>query len=133
MTLESLLKNRADLEDGIRRLVGRAIMVIELDLFALPCGCSGYTANTRGLLLDDLEVFEEHFLTLLKSTSNELNVPQKFIFARIIPGSQEIAALNVRNLCQRCYSDFATASGKRPRPDIYILQLSKLKRSVSKN
>jgi hypothetical protein len=128
MTLDNLLKTRADLEERIRQLIGRAVMVIELDLFALPCGCSGYTANTRGLALDDLEVFEEHFLKLLKQSAEAVGVSPGFVFARIIPGTQEIAALNVRELCPRCYSDFAATSGKRPRPDIYIFHLVKRKR-----
>ncbi len=126
MTLDDLLKERAELEAGIRQLIGRAVMIIELDLFALPCGCSGYTATMRGLTLDDLEVFEDHLLKLLTGTS--IDIPSGFVFARVIPGTQEIAALNVRNLCTRCYSDFATTSGKRPRPDIYILQLVKRKK-----
>jgi hypothetical protein len=133
MKMENLLKTRAELEENIRHLIGRAVLVIELDLFALPCGCFGYTANTRGLVLDDLEVFEEHFLKLMQDTSKILDIPSNFVFARVIPGSQEIAAMNVRDLCPRCYSDFATASGKQPRPDIYILQLTKQKRKVSKN
>jgi hypothetical protein len=126
MTLDNLLKSRAELEAGIRQLIGRTVLIIELDLFALPCGCSGYTATVRGMTLDDLEVFEEYLLKLLTCTS--LDIPPNFVFARVIPGTQEVAALNVRDLCPRCYSDFATASGKRPRPDIYILQLVKHKR-----
>ncbi len=128
MKPEELLRTRADLEDGIRRLIGRAVMVIELDIFALPCGCSGYTANLRGFQVDDLEVFEEHILKLLESTSEAVGSPSDFVFARIIPGTQEIASVNVRNLCPRCYSDFASTSGKRPRPDIFILRLNKRKK-----
>jgi len=128
MTLNNLLRNRADIENGMRHLIGRPIMVTELDLFALPCGCSGLTVNTRGLLVDDLEIFESHMLTLLEDISQSFEVPSKFVFARIIPGTQEIASLNVRNLCPHCYADFSTTSGKRPRPDIYILQLIKRKR-----
>lgn len=128
MTLDNLLKTRADLEERIRKLIGRAAMIIELDLFALPCGCSGYTANTRGLALDDLEVFEQHFLRLLNESAQAVDVSTGFVFARIIPGTQEIAALNVRELCPRCYSDFASTRGKRPRPDIYIFHLERRKR-----
>ncbi|MCL7415579.1 MAG: DUF5402 family protein [ANME-2 cluster archaeon] len=127
MTLDNLKKTRAGLEESIRQLIGHAIMIVELDLFALPCGCSGYTANTRGLALDDLEVFEEHFLKQLKGSAQALEISSGFVFARIIPGTQEIAALNIRELCPRCYSDFAATSGKRPRPDIYIMHLEKRK------
>ena len=128
MNPKELLRTRADLEDGIKQLIGRAVMVIELDIFALPCGCSGYTANMRGFQVDDLEVFEAHILKLLQNTSEAVGSPSNFVFARIIPGTQEIASLNVRNLCPRCYSDFASTSGKRPRPDIYILRLLKRKK-----
>lgn len=128
MTLNNLKKRRADIENGMRQLIGRPVMVTELDLFALPCGCSGLTVNTRGLLVDDLEIFEPHFLKLLENTSQSFEIPGKFVFARIIPGTQEIASLNMRNLCSHCYADFSTSSGKRPRPDIYILQLIKRKR-----
>ncbi|MDF1558159.1 MAG: DUF5402 family protein [ANME-2 cluster archaeon] len=127
MTLDNLKKTRAGLEESIRQLIGRAVMIVELDLFALPCGCSGYTANTRGLALDDLEVFEEHFLKQLRGSAEVMDMSSGFVFARIIPGTQEIAALNVRELCPRCYSDFAVTSGKRPRPDIYIMHLEKRK------
>lgn len=125
MNPKELLNTRADLEDAIKRLIGRAVMVVEFDIFALPCGCFGYTANMRGFQVDDLEVFEAHMLKLLQNTSEEVGSPSNFVFARIIPGTQEIASLNVRNLCKQCYSDFAATSGKRPRPDIYILQLMK--------
>lgn len=128
MIMDNLLTYRADMEKGIRQLTGRAVMVIEFDLFALPCGCSGFTANTRGLLLDDIEVFEEHFLKLLDKISQAVNLPSKFVFARIIPGTQEIASLNIRLLCPHCFKDFATSTGKRPRPDIYILRLKKRKK-----
>lgn len=128
MIADGLLRTRAELEDGIRKLIGRAVMIIELDLFALPCGCSGATANMRGLLLDDLEVFEEHFLKLLNEASETLDLSSNFVFARVIPGTQEVAALNVRNLCPRCHLDFASAKGKRPRPDIYILHMAKRKK-----
>lgn len=128
MTMNNLLQYRADMEHGMRQLIGRAIMVTEIDLFALPCGCSGLTANTRGLLVDDLEIFENHLLKLLQNIAQSLDIPSTFVFARIIPGTQEIASLNMRNLCPRCYSDFSSATGKRPRPDIYILQFKKRKR-----
>ncbi len=122
---EELLKARAGLETELRNLVGVPVFIIEMDAFALPCGCNGLTMNTRGLHLDDLEVFDDHILKLIDSTLGSLGIEASFLFARLIPGTAEIASLNARDLCQRCYMDFGTGEGKTPRPDIYILRSDK--------
>jgi len=125
MITEELLQVRSDIENNLRMLLGRAVMVTELDAFALPCGCNGITANIRGLELDDIEVFEEQMLIYFKKTASRLGIPPSFIFARLIPGSSVVAAINWRVLCDRCYPDFARARGKTPRPDIYIMHLER--------
>jgi len=125
MNAEKLLQARADLENNLRALLGRAVLVIELDLFALPCGCNGITANMRGLELDDVEVFEEQMLPYFKKMAASLDIPPSFIFARLVPGSSVVAAINWRVLCDRCYPEFARARGKKPRPDIYITHIER--------
>ncbi len=127
MTTVDLLKNRAGFEDKLRKLIGRPILLIELDMFALPCGCSGITANTRGLEVDDLEVFEPQILPLLKEIASNLDVKSTVTFARLVPGSSIVASLNWRVLCPRCYPEFARGEGKTPRPDLYILQFERKK------
>ncbi|WP_319508601.1 DUF5402 family protein [uncultured Methanolobus sp.] len=118
---ETLSKNRGELEIKLRNLLAKPVFLIEMDAFALPCGCNGATINTRGLQYDDLEIFEEHISKYLKETSENLEIQPSFLFARLVPGTAEIASLNSRVLCNRCYMDFARGSGKKPRPDIYIL------------
>ncbi|MBW6469722.1 MAG: DUF5402 family protein [Methanosarcinaceae archaeon] len=126
MTLiEQLVISRGDLENKLRNLLGKPIFLIEMDGFALPCGCSGMTINTRGLQVDDLEIFEEHILKYLDDIAQSLEIYSSFIFARLIPGTSEIASLNLRILCNNCYMDFARGSGKQPRPDIYILRFNR--------
>ncbi len=127
MITAELLKNRAGFEDKLRKLIGRPILLIELDMFALPCGCAGITANTRGLEVDDLEVFEPQILPLLKEMASNLNVKSTVIFARLVPGSSIVASLNWRVLCPRCYPEFARGEGKTPRPDLYLLQFERRK------
>ncbi|SNQ60960.1 DUF5402 family protein [Candidatus Methanoperedens nitratireducens] len=127
MTTAELLKNRAGFEDKLRKLIGRPILLIELDMFALPCGCAGITANTRGLEVDDLEVFEPQILPLLKEMASNLDVKSTVTFARLVPGSSIVASLNWRVLCPRCYPEFARGEGKTPRPDLYILQFERKK------
>ncbi|MDW7731016.1 MAG: DUF5402 family protein [Methanolobus sp.] len=123
--IEKLAKSRSGLENRLRNLLAKPVFLIEADAFALPCGCCGITANTRGLQVDDLEIFEDHIEEYLKETSIELDIEPSFLFARLIPGTSEIASLNSRVLCNRCYMDFAKGSGKKPRPDIYILNLGR--------
>ena len=127
MTASELLKNRAAFEENLRKLIGRPILLIELDVFALPCGCAGITANTRGLEVDDLEVFEPQLLSLVKEMAVNLEVKPTVMFARLVPGSSIVASLNWRTLCSRCYPDFATGEGKMPRPDLYTLQFERRK------
>jgi hypothetical protein len=127
MITAELLKNRAGFEDKLRKLIGRPILLIELDMFALPCGCAGITANTRGLEVDDLEVFEPQILPLLKEMASNLEVKSTVTFARLVPGSSIVASLNWRTLCPRCYPEFARGEGKTPRPDLYILQFERRK------
>ncbi len=127
MITSELLKNRAGFEDKLRKMIGRPILLIELDMFALPCGCAGITANTRGLEVDDLEVFEPQMLALVKEMAANLEVKPSVIFARLVPGSSIVASLNWRVLCSRCYPDFARGEGKTPRPDLYLLQFERKK------
>lgn len=127
MITSELLKNRAGFEEKLRKMIGRPILLIELDMFALPCGCAGITANTRGFEVDDLEVFEPQMLALVKEMAANLEVKPSVIFARIVPGSSIVASLNWRILCSRCYPDFARGEGKTPRPDIYVLQFERRK------
>ncbi|MDD1744595.1 MAG: DUF5402 family protein [Candidatus Methanoperedens sp.] len=127
MITSELLKNRAGFEEKLRKMIGRPILLIELDMFALPCGCAGVTANTRGFEVDDLEVFEPQMLALVKEMAANLEVKPSVIFARLVPGSSIVASLNWRVLCSRCYPDFARGEGKTPRPDIYVLQFERRK------
>ena len=127
MITSEILKNRAGFEEKLRKMIGRPILLIELDMFALPCGCAGITANTRGLEVDDLEVFEPQMLALVKEMAANLEVKPSVIFARLVPGSSIVASLNWRVLCSRCYPDFARGEGKTPRPDLYMLQFERRK------
>jgi hypothetical protein len=127
MITSELLKNRAGFEEKLRKMIGRPILLIELDMFALPCGCAGITANTRGLEVDDLEVFEPQMQALVKEMAANFDVMPSVTFARLVPGSSIVASLNWRVLCSRCYPDFARGKGKTPRPDLYLLQFERRK------
>ncbi|MDK2892599.1 DUF5402 family protein [Methanohalophilus sp.] len=119
---ESLLSVRNDLERKLREMLGIPVFLAELDAFALPCGCSGATINIRGLRVDDVDVFEEHILKFIDESAEKMEMDPFFVFARLIPGTAEIASLNIRMLCDSCYQEFGRIEGKQPRPDIYVLR-----------
>jgi hypothetical protein len=127
MITEKLLTGRAGFEEKMRKLIGRPVLLIELDVFALPCGCAGITANMRGLEIDDIDVFEPQILTLVKEMAANLGVKPTVTFARLVPGSSIVASLNWRKLCPRCYPEFARGEGKMPRPDLYMLLFERRK------
>lgn len=78
--IQDMLKARGALENKLRELLGIPVFLIEMDAFALPCGCGGVTINTRGLQLDDLEVFEEHILKYFTETVTSLEIDPLFPF-----------------------------------------------------
>ncbi len=117
---EEISAGRKKLEEELRKNLGN-IFVPEAKLFGMVCGCVGFAADMRGLKSDDVEVFRDSINVILEEISNSLGVKPEFIYARKLPGSDEVVTLTVRELCSRCRREFA-GSKAAPRPDIMILK-----------
>ena len=117
---EEIVNGRKKLEDGLRKLVG-SIYVPEAKVFGMVCGCVGLAADLRGLQSDAVEVFSERITALLEELSRSVGVKPEFVYARKIPGSEEVVVLTARELCDRCRQEFA-GSKASPRPDIIVLK-----------
>jgi hypothetical protein len=115
-----LIEGRRRLEDELRKLVGN-IFVPEAKVFGMVCGCVGFAADLRGLRSDDVEVFTEKINVILEEISGSVGVKPEFIYARKLPGSEEVVVLTTRELCERCKREFA-GSKAPPRPDIIVLK-----------
>jgi hypothetical protein len=115
-----LIEGRRRLEDELRKLVGN-IFVPEAKVFGMVCGCVGFAADLRGLRSDDVEVFTEKINVILEEISGSVGVKPEFIYARKLPGSEEVVVLTTRELCERCKREFA-GSKAPPRPDILVLK-----------
>ncbi|NQE46251.1 hypothetical protein C5S31_09550 [ANME-1 cluster archaeon GoMg2] len=111
---------RGKLEEELRKLVGN-IFVPEAKVFGMVCGCVGFAADLRGLQSDDVDVFKEKINAILIELSKSVGVEPEFIYARKLPGSEEVVTLTVRELCERCKREFA-GSKASPRPDIVVLK-----------
>jgi hypothetical protein len=120
---EEVVEGRKKLEDGLRKLVG-SIYVPEAKVFGMVCGCVGLAADLRGLQSDAVEVFGERITALMEELSRSVDVKPEFIYARKIPGSEEVVVLTARELCDRCRQEFA-GSKASPRPDIIVLKRAK--------
>ncbi|RZN40923.1 MAG: hypothetical protein EFT35_02600 [Methanophagales archaeon ANME-1-THS] len=113
-------EGRKTLEDELRKLVG-TIFVSEAKVFGMACGCVGFAADLRGLRSDDVEVFMEKINGILAEISESVGVEPEFIYARKLPGSDEVVVLTTRELCDRCKKEFA-GSKAPPRPDILVMK-----------
>lgn len=111
---------RGKLEEELRNLVGN-IFVPEAKVFGMVCGCVGFAADLRGLQSEDVDVFKEKINAILSELSKSVGVEPEFIYARKLPGSEEVVTLTVRELCERCKQEFA-GSKASPRPDIVVLK-----------
>jgi len=117
---EELGASRRKLEGELRDLVGN-IFVPEVKVFGMACGCVGYGADLRGLQSDDVDVFKEKINAILSELSKSVGVEPEFLYARKLPGSEEVVTLTARELCERCKREFA-GSKAPPRPDIVVLK-----------
>jgi hypothetical protein len=117
---EEIIEGRKKLEEELRKLVGN-VFVPEAKVFGMACGCIGFAADLRGLQSDAVEVFTEKINALLEETSTSVGVKPEIIYARKLPGSEEVVVLTTRELCERCKREFA-GSKASPRPDIMVLK-----------
>jgi len=95
--------------------------VLEAKVFGMVCGCAGFQTDTRGIQAEEVEVLKEDLGKLLASVGESLGIRPDFIYARKLPGSEEVVALTVRELCDICKEEFA-GSNASPRPDIIVLR-----------
>ncbi|MGC9444327.1 MAG: DUF5402 family protein [Candidatus Methanospirareceae archaeon] len=117
---EPITDGRTKLESELRKMVGN-VFVPEAKVFGMACGCTGFAADLRGLQVDAVDVFRERITALLEEISASVNVKPEFIYARKLPGSEEVVILTTRQLCERCKREFA-GSKAPPRPDILVLK-----------
>ena len=117
---EEIVEGRKRFEGELRKLVGN-VFVPEAKVFGMACGCIGFAVDLRGLQVDAVEVFMEKINALLEELSASVGVKPEIIYARKLPGSEEVVVLTTRELCERCKKEFA-GSKAAPRPDILILK-----------
>lgn len=117
---EEIVEGRKRLESELRKLVGN-VFVPEAKVFGMACGCIGFAADLRGLQVEAVEVFKEKINALLEDISRSAGVKPEMIYARKLPGSEEVIVLTTRELCDRCKKEFA-GSKASPRPDILVLK-----------
>ncbi|KAF5434382.1 hypothetical protein C5S36_05195, partial [Candidatus Methanophagaceae archaeon] len=65
--------------------------------------------------------FKEKINAILSELSKSVGVEPEFVYARKLPGSEEVVTLTARELCERCKREFA-GSKAPPRPDIVVLK-----------
>ena len=117
--LAKIPESRGKLEATIRKFKGAPVYIIELKVFGTACGCIGMLADVRGLQIEDVEVYQKHFVDVLSEISEYLGLKPHLIYARTLPGTFEVVAFTARELCDRCQNELA--SFEKPRPDLIVL------------
>lgn len=121
--LNKIPESRGKLESTIRKLKAAPVYIAELKVFGTACGCIGMLADVRGLQIEDIEVYKEHFAGILSEISRDLGLKPHLTYARTLPGTFEVVAFTARELCSRCKNELA--SFDKPRPDLIVLSKSK--------
>jgi len=117
---KEISEGRRKLEEELRTQIGN-IFVPEAKVFGMVCGCVGFAADLRGLQSDDVAVFKGRISAILEEISRSVGIEPEFVYARKLPGSEEVVTLTARELCARCKREFA-GSKAAPRPDIVVLK-----------
>ena len=113
-------EGRRRIEEELRVLLGN-IFVPEAKLFSMACGCIGFSSDIRGLQKSDVEIFREKISEILEEISQSIGIEPEFIYARSLPGTEEVVALTARELCGGCKKELSS-SKSAPRPDVVVLK-----------
>ncbi|AIJ06311.1 hypothetical protein JH146_1469 [Methanocaldococcus bathoardescens] len=115
-----ILNDREEIEKFFIKLLGREIFISEMDVFASKCSCVGIMLTVRGLFIDDVEIFKEKILNKLEDLAKSYNIGDDWIFIRVLPGSDDVINIGVRELCDICREEYKF---KKPRPDLISLKI----------
>ena len=105
---EALRAFQEGIREGGRRVeeallnFGVKAIVLEAKVFGMVCGCAGFQTDTRGIQAEEVDVLKEDLGKLVASVGESLGIRPDFIYARKLPGSEEVVALTVRELCEIC-------------------------------
>jgi len=119
--VESVKEGRKRLESGLRGFFGN-IFVPEAKVFVMRCGCLGFYADIRGLRYAEISAWRGKVRGILEGISEDLGLRAEFLYARRLPGSEEVVALTARQLCERCKREVASSI---KRPDVVVLKMLK--------
>ena len=79
-------------------------------------------SDIRGLRYSDLSACMGEVRGILECISEDLGLNAEFLYARRLPGSEEVVTLTARQLCKRCKRD---ASSSIKRADVVMLLLKR--------
>ncbi|MHC1585450.1 MAG: DUF5402 family protein [Candidatus Syntropharchaeia archaeon] len=119
MEIEKLSWGRKKFERKLREITGVFVVVNQMSIFSLPCGCEGLAANVGGLQKEDVEVYEDFFSSALREISLYVGIKPGILYTQMRPGGSEVIAFHSTDLCRRCKNEY---EGKRPRSDLYIME-----------
>ncbi|WP_456481703.1 DUF5402 family protein [Methanopyrus sp.] len=110
-----LAELRRESERRLVELLGKPVHVMQLTVFALPCGCEGVSLEVRNVVREDAEVFKDHLRRLLQETAERvLGREPDLYYARLAPSGHDVVSLAGRVSCDECGKDFKGAADVVP-------------------
>ncbi|AAM01237.1 DUF5402 family protein [Methanopyrus kandleri] len=110
-----LVELRRELERRLVELLGKPVHVMQLTIFALPCGCVGASLEVRNIVREDAEVFRDHLRDLLREMVKwTLGKEPDLYYARLTPSGYDVVSLTGRVACDECEKNFKGAADVLP-------------------
>jgi len=106
-----LTEARRRAESRLSNLLGKPVGVLQLTVFAMPCGCVGVSLETRNLVREDVEVFESKLRELLSSLARGiLGKKPNVYYARLAPSRYDVVSVTGRIACDECRKELEGAA-----------------------
>ncbi|WP_457614654.1 DUF5402 family protein [Methanopyrus sp.] len=110
-----LAELRRKSERQLVELLGKPVHVMQLTIFALPCGCVGTSLEVRNVVREDAEVFRDRLRDLLREVAEwTLGKEPDLYYARLTPSGYDVVSLTGRVACDECEKDFKGTAGVFP-------------------
>ncbi len=107
----SLVKVRKQVESNLSSLLGKPVGVLQLTVFAMPCGCVGVSLETRNLVKEDVEVFGPKIKELVRSAARRiLEDKPNVYYARLAPSGYDVVSVTGRVACDECREELEDAA-----------------------
>ncbi len=106
-----LVELRRDVERKMSETLAKPVGVLQLTVFAMPCGCVGVSIEVRNVVREDIEVFGPRVGPLVDETVRSVFGREPDVrYARTSPTGTDVVSIAGRLTCERCRDEIPSAA-----------------------